>query len=151
MNTQATNNLDKFRREEIARMESSLRQHKDRLSDELISFIKDPYYSKEWDFLESDGCSGWKISEFGWVTRFFPPCVSHDFYCRQALKAPSRKAADSLRRWADWNFFRANLAYGMPLWKGKNPDGTKIKLKDTAIGRLVGVRVWWSLVTRWRV
>lgn len=62
--------------------------------------------SGEWDwFRDCDGCTG--VSELHWPTRYFPPCLRHDF--------------DWKRGQGDWagsrRFYGLQLAYGVPMWR----------------------------------
>ena len=58
--------------------------------------------SEEWDwFADSDGCTA--VSEMHWPTKYFPPCVRHDFdwrYRDGGMEATKR-------------FYRLQRAYGM--------------------------------------
>lgn len=36
-------------------------------------------HSRKWDWYQSDGCTC--VSEVGWPSKYFPPCVRHDYRC----------------------------------------------------------------------
>ena len=62
--------------------------------------------SGEWDwFLDCNGCTC--VSELHWPTKYFPPCVRHDFDWRRGK--------------GDWTackrFYALQRAYGVPAWR----------------------------------
>jgi len=76
------------------------------LSPELRSLIMEAIESKAWKWFEQcDGCTC--VSELHWPTKYFPPCLRHDF--------------DWIRGKGDWaaskRFYRLQRAYGVPMWR----------------------------------
>ena len=76
------------------------------LSEKHRTLVLEALDSDRWDWYEDcDGCTG--VSEFYWPTRFFPPCLRHDFDC--------------IRGKGDWTashrFYGLQLAYGVPVWR----------------------------------
>jgi len=76
------------------------------LSPELRSLIMEAIESKAWNWFEQcDGCTC--VSELHWPTKYFPPCLRHDF--------------DWIRGKGDWKaskrFYRLQRAYGVPVWR----------------------------------
>ncbi len=62
--------------------------------------------SPAWDwFVDCDGCTG--VSDLYWPTRFFPPCLRHDFDWLMGdggLEGSKR-------------FYRLQRVYGVPRWR----------------------------------
>ena len=76
------------------------------LSDEHRALIVEALDSDAWDWFEDcDGCTA--VSELHWPTKYFPPCLRHDF--------------DWIRGRGDWaasrRFFDLQRAYGVPVWR----------------------------------
>ncbi len=68
--------------------------------------------SPEWDwFQDCDGCTA--VSELHWPTKYFPPCLRHDF--------------DWIRGKGDWSgsrrFYELQRAYGVPIWRSALRSG----------------------------
>ncbi len=64
--------------------------------------IMEALESSAWDwFRDCDGCTG--VSEIYWPTRYFPPCLRHDFDC-----ALGNGGLEASRR-----FYRLMRAYGV--------------------------------------
>lgn len=62
--------------------------------------------SDEWDWFEDcDGCTC--VSELHWPTKYFPPCLRHDY--------------DWISGKGDWaasrRFYELQRAYGVPVWR----------------------------------
>lgn len=82
--------------------------------------------SERWDwFRDSDGCTC--VTEIFWPTKYFPPCVRHDYDCR--IGTPGGQAAI--------RFYRIQRAYGVG--------------KIRSAGRSIGVFVAWYAWFRWRM
>ncbi len=76
------------------------------LDDQQRRWILEALDSDQWDwFKDCDGCTG--VSELHWPTKYFPPCLRHDF------------------DWATGNggmegskiFYNLQRAYGVPRWR----------------------------------
>jgi hypothetical protein len=72
----------------------------------MQDLILEAIQSKEWDwFKDCDGCTS--VSELHWPTKYFPPCLRHDF--------------DWIRGKGDWaasrRFYELQRAYGVPVWR----------------------------------
>jgi hypothetical protein len=81
-------------------------------------------HSTEWNWYEDcDGCTG--VSEPGWPSKYFPPCVRHDYDCQTGRGGWQANA----------RFDRLNRAYRMDGWRCR--------------ARWVGVAVWWYTWGRW--
>ncbi len=80
---------------------------------------------ERWDWYEDcDGCTG--VDEDGWPTKYYPPCVRHDYDCwfgHNVHKSTSR-------------FTRLNKIYRMKPWKYR--------------ARHIGVYVAWYVWFKWR-
>ena len=88
------------RESERARIEKSFEVFG--LSAEDKALIVEALDSEKWDWFEDcDGCTS--VSEVFWPTKYFPPCVRHDFDC-----AMGKNGLDASKR-----FFRLQMAYGM--------------------------------------
>jgi hypothetical protein len=88
------------RESERARIEKSFEVFG--LSAEDRALIVEALDSDQWDwFGDCDGCTS--VSEVFWPTKYFPPCVRHDFDC-----AMGKNGLDASKR-----FFRLQMAYGM--------------------------------------
>ena len=95
------------------------------LSEEHRALILDALESDEWDWFEDcDGCTA--VSELHWPTKYFPPCLRHDFDC--------------IREKGDWRasrrFYALQRAYGVPVWRSSL--------------RTAAVTVFWYAWGRWR-
>lgn len=78
-----------------------------------------------WDwFLDCDGCTC--VSEEYWPTKYFPPCLLHDFDCW--IHRPWFPAAD--------RFYRVQVIYGISKW-------------DASLRR-AGVKIAWCAYYKWR-
>jgi hypothetical protein len=76
------------------------------LSSRQRQLILEALDSNAWDwFRDCDGCTA--VSELYWPTKYFPPCLRHDYDWR-------RGAGDCT---ASKNFFRLQRAYGVPRWR----------------------------------
>ena len=111
------------REEERTRIEKSFDVFS--LSEEHRALILEALDSEEWDwFRECDGCTC--VSELHWPTKYFPPCLRHDF--------------DWVRGKGDWvasrRFYDLQRAYGVPVWRASLRAGAV-----TAAWYLWG---WWS-------
>lgn len=128
---------------EYERMRGSLMIFDGVLTEDLLLAIICAYTDEadiEWDwFRDSDGCTF--VDEFFWPTRFFPPCIVHDYWCERARRSATRKEGDIIRREGDWIFFRLNKIYGLPFLFAR--------LSKSVCGRFVGVRCQWWFRTRW--
>ena len=76
------------------------------LSTKHRGLILEALDSEEWDwFRDCDGCTA--VSELHWPTKYFPPCLRHDF--------------DWIRGRGDWaasrRFYDLQRAYGVPIWR----------------------------------
>ena len=76
------------------------------LGDEDRALVMEALDSNAWDWFEDcDGCTC--VSELHWPTKYFPPCVRHDF--------------DWTRGRGDWEasqrFYRLQRVYGVPMWR----------------------------------
>jgi len=92
-----------------------------RIQNEIMEALTDP----AWDwFTMSDGCTC--VSEFGWPTKYFPPCVAHDYYCQTKRGGFANNA----------RFYRHNRAYKMS--------------RARAILRTVGTDLGWIFWFRWQ-
>lgn len=81
--------------------------------------------SDAWDWFEDcDGCTC--VSELHWPTKYFPPCVRHDFDWIRG-----RGDIEASRR-----FFRLQRAYGVAVWR-------------SAL-RAAAVTVAWYGFSKWR-
>jgi hypothetical protein len=76
------------------------------IPDELQALILEALDSKEWDwFRDCDGCTS--VSELHWPTKYFPPCLRHDFDCVRGMG-----------NWeASQRFYVLQRAYGVPVWR----------------------------------
>ena len=108
---------------ERARIEKSFEVFS--LSDEHRALIIEAMDSDLWDwFAECDGCTG--VSELHWPTKYFPPCLRHDFdwRFRSGDMAASR------------TFYALQRAYGVPVWRSA--------LRATAVTvKWYGWSKWW--------
>ncbi|MCC5850072.1 MAG: hypothetical protein JJU29_18455 [Verrucomicrobia bacterium] len=82
------------------------------LTAEQKEWILEALDSKEWDWFEDcDGCTG--VSELHWPTKYFPPCLRHDF--------------DWMRGDGGWDgskrFYELQRAYGVPVWRSALRSG----------------------------
>ena len=92
---------------------------------ELQRLVLEAVNSKEWDwFKDCDGCTG--VSELHWPTKYFPPCLRHDF---DWMRGKGDFAASRL-------FYVLQRAYGVPVWR--------------AALRAGAVTVNWYCRERWR-
>jgi hypothetical protein len=76
------------------------------LSPEHRALIVAALDAEAWDWFDDcDGCTC--VSELHWPTKYFPPCVRHDFDC--------------VRGKGDWQasrrFYALQRAYGVPVWR----------------------------------
>ena len=74
--------------------------------EEKRAWVLEALDSDEWDwFKDCDGCT--TVSELHWPTKYFPPCLRHDF--------------DWIVRKGDWaacrRFYNLQRAYGVPVWR----------------------------------
>ena len=68
----------------------------------LCAQVVEALESQRWDwYRDSDGCTC--VSEVFWPTKYFPPCVRHDYDCRIGTPGP-----EAARR-----FYRLQRAYGV--------------------------------------
>ena len=76
------------------------------IPEELQEQILEAINSERWNWFEDcDGCTC--VSELHWPTKYFPPCVRHDYdwaYGKGDL------AASKL-------FYQLQRAYGVPVWR----------------------------------
>ena len=92
------------RQGERARIEKSLEVFG--LSTKHRGLILEALDSGEWDwFRDCDGCTA--VSELHWPTKYFPPCLRHDFDWTRG-----RGDIEASRR-----FYRLQRAYGVPVWR----------------------------------
>ena len=76
------------------------------LSAEHRALIGDALDSDAWDWFEDcDGCTC--VSELHWPTKYFPPCLRHDF---DWMRGQGGWAASS-------RFYELQRAYGVPMWR----------------------------------
>ncbi len=88
---------------------------------EILEALND----KRWDwYKDCDGCTA--VDEDGWLTKYYPPCVRHDYDCWFGHNVHT-----STKR-----FTRLNKIYGMKTWKYR--------------GRHIGVYVAWYAWFKWR-
>ena len=81
--------------------------------------------SKEWDwFIDCDGCT--MVSEIYWPTKYFPPCLRHDFDWYTGRGGPQSNA----------RFYHLMRAYGV--------------VRARAALRWLGVTAAWYAWYRWR-
>jgi len=97
--------------DEYCKMQESIAFYKPR--QEVIDFIMDAYNAHDWDWRNSDGCTGVSEAHFPKGYRW-PPCVGHDYTCWQSRRAKSKKQADAIRREGDRKFLMAMKDYGRP-------------------------------------
>lgn len=73
---------------------------------DLQILVVEALKSDRWDWFEDcDGCTG--VSEVYWPTKYFPPCLRHDFDCHIGQGG-----------WeASRIFYRLQRAYGIPVWR----------------------------------
>ena len=111
------------RESERARIEMSMRVYE--LSPELRASLTEAMDSDAWDwFADCDGCT--TVSELHWPTKYFPPCLRHDYDCirgKANLEASKR-------------FYALQRSYGVPIWRAG--------LRATA------VTVYWYAWARWQ-
>jgi hypothetical protein len=70
--------------------------------EDIQALIREALDSDKWDwFKDCDGCTG--VSEIYWPTKYFPPCLRHDFDC-----ATGNNGLDASLR-----FYRVQRAYGV--------------------------------------
>lgn len=87
--------------------------------------ILEALHSPKWDwYRDCDGCTC--VTEVFWPTKYFPPCVRHDYDCRMGVPGTESSA----------RFFRIQRAYGM--------SATRAGL------RTAGVFVAWYAWFKWR-
>jgi hypothetical protein len=78
------------------------------LSEEHRALIIEAMDSHAWDwFEECDGCTG--VSELHWPTKYFPPCLRHDFDWRHTSGGGDVAASKT--------FYDLQRAYGVPIWR----------------------------------
>ncbi|MDP6629975.1 MAG: hypothetical protein QGH29_03215 [Kiritimatiellia bacterium] len=91
---------------------------------ELQELILEALNSESWDWFEDcDGCTC--VSEMHWPTKYFPPCVRHDF---DWIRGQGDLAASK-------RFYALQRAYGVPIWR--------------ASLRASAVTVFWYAWARW--
>ncbi len=76
------------------------------LTTEQREWVLEAMDSPEWDWYEDcDGCTA--VSEAHWPTKYFPPCLRHDY--------------DWMRGDGGWEasvrFYELQRAYGMSVWR----------------------------------
>ena len=87
--------------------------------------VREALDSRDWDwFKDCDGCTG--VSEVYWPTKYFPPCLRHDFDWQTGYGGWEANA----------RFYRIQRAYGMGALQ--------------AGARFVGVTVSWFAWFKWR-
>jgi hypothetical protein len=87
--------------------------------------ILEALHSSAWDwYRDCDGCTC--VSEIYWPTKYFPPCLRHDFDC-----ATGHNGTAASRR-----FYRIQRAYGVN--------------RVQAGARAMGVTVAWYAWLKWR-
>jgi hypothetical protein len=95
------------------------------VTDEHRALILEALDSPEWDWFEDcDGCT--TVSELHWPTKYFPPCLRHDFDC-----ATGRNGWQASAR-----FYMIQRVYGVPVWR--------------ASLRAAGVTAFWYGWGRWQ-
>ena len=95
------------------------------LSIEQRELILEALDSREWDwFKDRDGCTA--VSELHWPTKYFPPCLRHDFDW-------IRGKGDII---ASRRFYNIQRAYGVSRWRAGIRAGA--------------VTIFWYAVGRWR-
>jgi len=95
------------------------------LTPEQRTAIIEALDSTAWDWFEDcDGCTC--VSELHWPTKYFPPCLRHDFDC-----ASGKGSWKASRR-----FYALQRAYGVPVWRASLRAGA--------------VTVFWYAWGRWR-
>ena len=91
----------------------------------IQALIREALDSSLWNWFEDcDGCTG--VSEIYWPTKYFPPCLRHDFDCHighNGLETSNR-------------FYRIQRAYGVDPFR--------------AGVRFVGVTIAWYCWLKWR-
>jgi hypothetical protein len=92
------------RESERARIEKSFAVFS--LSPGHRALIREALDSDVWDWFEDcDGCT--RVSELHWPTKYFPPCLRHDY--------------DWIRGQGGWTasrrFYAIQRAYGVPVWR----------------------------------
>ena len=76
------------------------------LSHEHRALIMQALDSDAWDwFADCDGCTC--VSELHWPTKYFPPCLRHDFDWRV-----NGGGGPAIKR-----FYELQRAYGVPTWR----------------------------------
>jgi hypothetical protein len=95
------------------------------VSEEQQALIREALDSDRWDwFRDCDGCTG--VSDLHWPTRYFPPCLRHDY---DWITGNGELTGSKI-------FYRLQRAYGVPKWR----SGV----------RTAGVTVFWNVWGRWR-
>lgn len=114
-----------------------------KVEDLLRQRILEAYTSEEWDWKTSDGCTcvfepKFLIDEHGTTlrSRFYPPCILHDFWCWQADQVKSRRLRNKIRARGDALFLEAMLAYHF--------------FTPLSYVRFAGVRAYWLALRSWR-
>ena len=111
------------RQSERARIEKSFGVFD--LTDDQRALILEALDSDEWDWFEdSDGCTA--VSELHWPTKYFPPCVRHDYDWITGHGDIS----------ASVDFYYLQRAYGVPRWRSSLRAGA--------------VTVVWYVWARWK-
>ena len=103
---------------ERLRMEQYIETFSVRFSPKLLEFIYSAYDDRlgiDWDWRNSDGCTG--VSEFTWPSVYFPPCVAHDYWCERANRGTTRREYDLFRKYADTMLYHANVAFALPWFR----------------------------------
>lgn len=88
------------------------------------ALIREAMDSDAWDwFKDCDGCTA--VSELHWPTKYFPPCLRHDYdwVCGNGGLTGSKI------------FYRLQRAYGVPIWR--------------ASLRVAAVTTFWNAWGRW--
>jgi len=106
------------------------------LSTEHRTLIREALDSNEWDwFQDCDGCTA--VSELHWPTKYFPPCLRHDFDCIRGNGDPSSPKGYAETGWgASRRFYALQRAYGVPVWRAALRTGA--------------VTAFWYAWRRWR-
>ena len=111
------------RESERARIEKSFKVFN--VSEEQQALIREALDSDAWDWFEDcDGCTG--VSDLYWPTRYFPPCLRHDF---DFVTGNGGLTGSRI-------FYDLQRAYGMPKWRSGLRTGA--------------VTVYWYAWAKWR-
>lgn len=127
--------LQDSKNDQYQRMILMLKLYRPRPS--VVDAITAAYNATDWDWYESDGCTG--VDEmYSPLGMKFPPCVMHDHWCWKADQAKTLAEARVMRAEGDSLFFAANIDFRVPIF-----ILPLLGFRNSVIGRWLGVRLWW--------